>query len=111
MSAHDDPQTHYALSRPYPHAELTVQNLSSAVQSAHIHFGASGSSGPIVINLEPNNTGSGNGSGSAATYQAKAGAPPTFDSFLNELRAGKAYVNVHTTDCPGGEIRGQIPTH
>ena len=32
----------------------------------------------------------------------------TFDSLLSAIRAGNAYVNVHTTQNQGGEIRGQI---
>jgi hypothetical protein len=32
----------------------------------------------------------------------------SFDSVLVLLRNGNAYVNVHTTAVPGGEIRGQI---
>ena len=41
----------------------------------------------------------------------------TFDSLVSAIRAGNAYVNVHTSDgtleegpgnFPGGEIRGQI---
>jgi hypothetical protein len=31
-----------------------------------------------------------------------------FDEFVRALRNGTAYVNVHTTASPGGEIRGQI---
>ncbi|HEY6882120.1 MAG TPA: CHRD domain-containing protein [Polyangiales bacterium] len=90
---------------------LTWQNLSSTVQAAHIHYGAVGAAGPVVINLEATNTGLGNGAGNASTFQAKPGGPPTFEAFLNELRAGKAYLNVHTETCPSGEIRGQIPPH
>ncbi len=31
-----------------------------------------------------------------------------FDEIVAAIRAGVAYVNVHTTGFPGGEIRGQI---
>ena len=40
-----------------------------------------------------------------ATQQVPAGA---FEEFVRALRNGTAYVNVHTTASPGGEIRGQI---
>jgi hypothetical protein len=31
-----------------------------------------------------------------------------YDELLDAIRAGVAYVNVHTADFPGGEIRGQL---
>ena len=30
-----------------------------------------------------------------------------FNTLIEEMRAGTAYVNFHTTAYPGGEIRGQ----
>jgi hypothetical protein len=40
------------------------------------------------------------------TQEVPAGA---FDELLEALRTpGLAYVNVHTTNSPGGEIRGQV---
>lgn len=32
----------------------------------------------------------------------------SFDELVRAIRAGKTYVNVHTTRWPGGEIRGQV---
>jgi hypothetical protein len=36
------------------------------------------------------------------------GTVNTWEEFLVELKAGNVYVNVHTTDNPAGEIRGQL---
>ena len=33
---------------------------------------------------------------------------PRHDQLIADIRAGNAYVNVHTTANPGGEIRGQL---
>jgi hypothetical protein len=89
---------------------LSWQNLSSAVTGAHVHYGASGTAGPVVIPLSTAEFGAG-GSGSAMNYQAAQGAPPTFAAFVQELKVGKAYINVHTTSCSDGEIRAQIVLH
>jgi hypothetical protein len=32
----------------------------------------------------------------------------SFSDLLRVLKSGDAYVNVHTTNHPGGEIRGQV---
>ena len=36
------------------------------------------------------------------------GGVATLEDVLEKMRTGGAYVNVHTTQFPGGEIRGQI---
>jgi hypothetical protein len=51
--------------------------------------------GPLVVGRFP-----------TAAFFIRAGV--TVDSVLRLMRAGQAYVNVHTTAFPGGEIRGQI---
>jgi hypothetical protein len=35
-------------------------------------------------------------------------APGEFAEVLNAMRRGVAYVNVHSSRSPGGEIRGQL---
>jgi hypothetical protein len=78
--------------------KLAAVNLP-AVAAAHIHSGAAGASGPVVVPLQtPNASGTANGcAGVARTLVASILANP-----------GSYYVNVHTADFPSGAIRGQL---
>ena len=92
---------------------LDVQNLTGAT-AAHIHTGAPGVNGPPIVFLfqqaAPGATVSAGslaaGSVDASDMIATAGV--SYDSMLSLIRRGNAYVNVHTTARPAGEIRGQI---
>jgi hypothetical protein len=78
---------------------FNVQNITLPSAGAHIHAGASGASGPIVVGLvSPGASGASRGC-IAASRAAVA-------SILR--RPAAHYVNVHTTDFPGGAIRGQL---
>src|SRR3954470_8120049 len=74
------------------------QNLSSPAIASHIHHGAPGISGTIIIPLT--NTGD-----STGTLSIQSTLP---DSLETELLAGNMYVNVHTDSFSGGEIRAQL---
>ena len=65
---------------------------------AHIHVGAPGTNGRPIIDLE--NRGGG-------TWSVPAGARLTSRQ-MNEYRAGDLYINVHSDQYMGGEIRGQL---
>lgn len=65
---------------------------------AHIHNGAAGSNGPVIIPL----TKSGDGG-----WTVPAGAKLT-DAQYQAYKAGDLYVNVHSAEHKGGEIRGQL---
>lgn len=91
---------------------VTYSGLSSNAAAAHIHFGPPGVSGPIILPFSPNPTGtSGSISGllTAANLinQATTGIA-TFTDVYNSAVAGNLYANLHTTNFPGGEIRGQL---
>ncbi len=78
---------------------ITTSDLSGPPQAAHIHEGALGETGPVLIPFVEDGTGTGF-------------VLPT-DTVLNEeqvtlLRNGELYVNVHTELNGSGEIRGQI---
>lgn len=80
------------------------------VTMAHIHNGAPGIAGPIVVTLY-NQAASGTINGVFATGSLTAANLPanvTLASLKTLLLSGNAYVNVHTTANPSGEIRGQV---
>jgi hypothetical protein len=64
---------------------------------AHIHQGAKGSNGPVIVPL----------SKSGDTYTVPAGAKLNA-SQMSALKAGNLYVNVHSNAYKGGEVRGQL---
>lgn len=89
---------------------VLASNLQNCTQG-HIHSGAAGVNGPVRVDLltfqtPPVTVTQGvlaEGSFTAADVRGIA-----FDALLEEMRAGTAYVNFHTTTYPGGEIRGQL---
>jgi hypothetical protein len=107
---------------------LAYAGLQGSVTMAHIHFAQKGVNGPIIIWLcgtgsAPNTVGpagtptcpaSGTVTGSFTAANVAA-SPSTQQLAANDLgalvaamRAGAAYVNVHSSISPGGEIRGQV---
>lgn len=67
---------------------------------AHIHRAFAGSNGPVIINFAQNST-------NANRWEPAAGSMLTADQ-INDLLAGRLYVNVHSAAFPPGEIRGQL---
>ncbi len=109
--------------------QLSVANIENVFQ-AHVHQGAVGANGSIVVWLYPSTTpgagplGGGRIDGVIATGTITAAnlvgplAGQPLSAFVNLITSGNAYVNVHTNDgvaptntgpgdFPGGEIRGQ----
>jgi hypothetical protein len=64
---------------------------------AHIHQGAKGQNGPVIIPLTKNGD----------TYTVPAGAKLN-DAQMKAFKEGNLYVNVHTARNKGGEVRGQL---
>ena|SRR6266498_381984 len=87
---------------------------------AHIHEGAAGVNGGVIVTLYPGPTRGRGYTGPLRFGQSKpsqlTGLPAgygvdtraRFDSLLGLMRAGNAYVNVHTRKNPGGEVRAQV---
>jgi hypothetical protein len=75
---------------------LTFAELTGAANAAHIHTGARGESGPVVVPL-------------CGPCQSPATGTATANAGVVEaLENGTAYVNVHTAQNGPGEIRGQV---
>ena len=87
---------------------VTYSGLSGPATAAHVHAGKVGVAGPVVLPYGGDLTSPINKTFTAADYVAAPGAPPDFPSFVQALKSGGAYSNVHTAACKPGEIRGQI---
>jgi hypothetical protein len=92
---------------------VNVFNLPSGVTASHIHAGAAGTAGPVVVNFAPvvNSSNDFSFTGvvpdTAFALQAGIGIRSADDMF-QAILGGNSYVNVHSTVNPGGEIRGQL---
>ncbi len=81
------------------HMMVVANSLSSDFGGAHIHNGAAGTDGPVVFDLSDRWS-----NNSTFFYVTDEFTPALASIIQNE----NAYVNVHTTNNPGGELRGQI---
>ena len=64
---------------------------------AHIHQGAKGQNGPVIVPLTKNGD----------TYSVPEGKKLTADQ-IKALKDGNLYVNVHSDRYKGGEVRAQL---
>jgi hypothetical protein len=97
--------------------KLIVANIENVLQ-AHIHVAPAGENGPVVAFLYPSGPppvlipGRSDGVLASGTITAANLVGPlageSLDVLVDEIREGNTYVNVHTTQFPGGEIRGQL---
>jgi hypothetical protein len=74
---------------------ITTKDVQGTM--AHIHRGAKGTNGPVIVPLDKNGD----------TYTVPAGRKLT-PAQIEDLKAGRLYVNVHTARNKGGEVRAQL---
>jgi hypothetical protein len=110
--------------------ELSYSGLTGDVQQAHIHFGQRSVNGAVSVflcqteagddptGLAPRCPQRGKVTGMLQAANMIPGnivnqgiAPGEFNELIAAIRAGVAYVNVHSSTFPGGEVRGQLRPH
>ena len=74
---------------------VTTKNVAGTM--AHIHLGARGRNGPVIVPLAKNGD----------TYSVPEGKKLT-SAQLQAFKAGDLYVNVHSNRHKGGEVRAQL---
>lgn len=79
---------------------VVINGLSGPAVGAHIHTGAKGANGGVVYNF----------TSSLANNRAFVTLDTSVfpKTLLSLITSGNAYVNVHTANNTGGEVRGQI---
>jgi uncharacterized protein (TIGR03118 family) len=123
----NDAQTAMTFTATINNIDVTGSQTSDTnddLTAAHIHAGptvAPGVNGPVVWGFfgapfndnNPNDQVFFANSGVGGTFSGKWDAPEgngtTLAAQLNNLREGRAYINFHTKQFTGGEIRGNFP--
>jgi CHRD domain len=92
---------------------LSLFNLPTGTSAGHIHIAPKGLAGPVVINF-PIPTGRTGDLpltfrvGAAAFVSRPDIGIVTMADAIQSIVGGNAYVNIHTSQNPAGEIRGQL---
>ncbi len=74
---------------------VSYQGLLSTTIASHLHRGAPGQAGPVIVPL-------------TCCPNPLSGSAPWDPANTSALLAGNVYVNIHSALFPGGEIRGQL---
>ena len=75
---------------------LTFTKLTGRALQSHVHIGKPGKAGNVLVAL------------CGPCRQGQRGTATITHAQLRTIRAGRAYVNIHTAKNAAGEIRGQI---
>ena len=78
--------------------DLTLKNIVLPLTGAHIHIGAAGVNGPVVVNFPVEG---------GANLSDCVDVAPDLMQMIAAKPAG-FYVNIHNAEFPGGAIRGQL---
>ncbi|HYU99214.1 MAG TPA: TIGR03118 family protein, partial [Pyrinomonadaceae bacterium] len=124
MNAAQDQMTFTATINNIDFTGAQTADTNDDMTAAHIHASASvtpGTNGPVVWGFfgaplndnNPNDVVKTDGPGVGGTISGKWDAPEgngtTFAAQLANLKGGHAYINFHTMQFGGGEIRGNFP--
>ena len=93
--------------------QLQLFNFATGTTAGHIHVGPRGVAGPVVLNFPIPTGRTGDLPLSFRLGPAAFVARPeiginTMQDAIQAIVGGGAYVNIHTTQFGGGEIRGQL---
>lgn len=80
---------------------INFSNLTSDVTVAHLHDGRPDENGAAIFAMNLSTP-----VGTSGTFTGQSA--PLSEVGLAKIRAGQTYVNVHSVNHPGGEIRGQM---
>jgi len=78
--------------------DVVLDGLSGPITTAHLHNGAVGVSGPVVIDIAAGINGN----------RISGWITNATQTDVIELLEGNLYINIHTSANPNGEIRGQV---
>ena len=77
---------------------ITGLAAGDALTASHIHFGDAATNGPIILNFSP----------VFSSNAATATITGLRQTLVDSIQTGTVYVNVHSTQFPGGLLRGQM---
>lgn len=81
------------------------------ITQAHIHSGANGTNGPIIVTLFKFDPPRDQATINSNIAEVELEGPlqnKTIADLITTMQNGSAYVNIHTVQHPDGDIRGQI---
>ncbi len=96
--------------------QATIIRLPEGVDvtAAHLHLGAEGENGPVIANLLTTGTLENTGqrrrinAGLSASDLVGPFAGQSLSTLVEAIQEGRVYVNIHSTQNPAGEVRGQL---